>query len=213
MHQLGSRHGGELTGVMSQPRNPAHSPCPRRGGRSRPWASPVHVPCPLPSCSLARPEGPGEDGCGCSQTGRAPPSRTVGKPREVLIFRRKTHQASARLGLSALPLIFLSDKGSHTSGSYPLALSSSVLFARFPQLCGKCSFPGGSDGKASACGAGDLGSIPGSGRFPWRKAWQPTPVFSPGESHGGLQSTGSQRAGHDGATKHSTQFIFYLEKP
>ena len=27
-------------------------------------------------------------------------------------------------------------------------------------------FPGGSDGKASACSAGDLGSIPGLGRFP-----------------------------------------------
>ena len=28
------------------------------------------------------------------------------------------------------------------------------------------SFPGGSDGKASACDAGDLGSIPGLGRSP-----------------------------------------------
>ena len=27
-------------------------------------------------------------------------------------------------------------------------------------------FLGGSDGKESACNAGDLGSIPGSGRFP-----------------------------------------------
>ena len=27
-------------------------------------------------------------------------------------------------------------------------------------------FPGGSDGKDSACNAGDLGSIPGSGRHP-----------------------------------------------
>ena len=36
----------------------------------------------------------------------------------------------------------------------------------------------------SACNAGDLGSIPGSGRFPWRRKWQPTPVFLPGESHG-----------------------------
>ena len=27
-------------------------------------------------------------------------------------------------------------------------------------------FPGGSDGKASVYNAGDLGSIPGSGRFP-----------------------------------------------
>ena len=28
-------------------------------------------------------------------------------------------------------------------------------------------FPGGSDHKESACNAGDLGSIPGSGRSPW----------------------------------------------
>ena len=27
-------------------------------------------------------------------------------------------------------------------------------------------FPAGSDGKVSACNAGDTGSIPGSGRFP-----------------------------------------------
>ena len=30
----------------------------------------------------------------------------------------------------------------------------------------------------------DVGLIPGLGRFPWRRAWQPTPVFLPGESHG-----------------------------
>ena len=30
----------------------------------------------------------------------------------------------------------------------------------------------------------DMGLILGSGRFPWRRAWQPTPVFLPGESHG-----------------------------
>ena len=30
----------------------------------------------------------------------------------------------------------------------------------------------------------DVGSIPGSGRFPWRGKWQPTPVFLPGESQG-----------------------------
>ena len=29
-----------------------------------------------------------------------------------------------------------------------------------------CRLPGGSDGKESACSAGDLGSIPGSGRYP-----------------------------------------------
>ena len=45
-------------------------------------------------------------------------------------------------------------------------------------------FPGASDGKESACNAGDLGSLPGLGRSLWRRAWQPTPVFLPRESHG-----------------------------
>ena len=44
-------------------------------------------------------------------------------------------------------------------------------------------FPDGSDGKESSCNAGDLGSIPG-GEIPWRRAWQPTLVFLPEESHG-----------------------------
>ena len=44
--------------------------------------------------------------------------------------------------------------------------------------------PGGASGKESTCNAGDLGSIPGLGRYHWRRVWQPTPVFLPGESHG-----------------------------
>ena len=34
-------------------------------------------------------------------------------------------------------------------------------------------FPGGSDGKASACYAGNLGLIPGSGRFPGERDGNP----------------------------------------
>ena len=48
------------------------------------------------------------------------------------------------------------------------------------------SFPDGSAGKESACRAGDVGDvgfIPGL-RDTWRRAWQPTPVFLPGKSHG-----------------------------
>ena len=48
-------------------------------------------------------------------------------------------------------------------------------------------FHDGSAGKESPCDAGDTGnsgSIHGSRRFPWRRAWQPIPVFFPGESHG-----------------------------
>ena len=41
------------------------------------------------------------------------------------------------------------------------------------------------------------------GKILWRRTWQPTPVFLPGESHGqknlaySLQSTGAQRVGYD----------------
>ena len=37
---------------------------------------------------------------------------------------------------------------------------------------------------ASAEAAGDTGSIPGLGRFPWSRKWQPVPVFLPGGPHG-----------------------------
>ena len=44
-------------------------------------------------------------------------------------------------------------------------------------------------------------------KIPWGRKWQPTPVFLPGKFHGQgpgrLQSTGSQRVGHDRATKHT----------
>ena len=52
----------------------------------------------------------------------------------------------------------------------------------FPYTTG---FPGGLVAKnppANAGNGGDMGSIPGSGRSPWRKKWQLTPVFLPGEN-------------------------------
>ena len=45
-------------------------------------------------------------------------------------------------------------------------------------------FPGGSDGKASAYNAGDLGSIPGLGRSPGEGNGNPLQLFLPGKSHG-----------------------------
>ena len=62
--------------------------------------------------------------------------------------------------------------------------------------------PGGSDCKESACNAGDLGLIPGSGRSPGEGNGNPlqysglekTPWM---EEPGGLQSMESQRVGHD----------------
>ena len=64
------------------------------------------------------------------------------------------------------------------------------------------SFPDGSGGKESDCNMGDLGSIPGLGRFLRVGHGNPLQLFSPGEfpwteEPGGLQSMGSQRVGHD----------------
>ena len=58
-------------------------------------------------------------------------------------------------------------------------------------------FLGGADGKESACNAGDLGLVAGWGRFPWRRKWQPIPIFSPGNPMDRIQSMGSQRVQHD----------------
>ena len=59
-------------------------------------------------------------------------------------------------------------------------------------------FPGGSEGKASACNVGDPGSIPGSGRSPADThssilAWRIPGTGEPG----GLSSLGLHRVGHD----------------
>ena len=43
---------------------------------------------------------------------------------------------------------------------------------------------------------GDLGSIPGPGRSPWRRDWQPTPTFLPGEFHGQRSLVGYSPGGH-----------------
>ena len=71
--------------------------------------------------------------------------------------------------------------------------------------CAK-GFPCGSVVKkapANAADAGDMSSIPGSGRFPWRGKWQTTTVFLPEktpwtEEPGRLQPT-------DGVAKSWTQ--------
>ena len=54
-------------------------------------------------------------------------------------------------------------------------------------------------GKESVCDAGDLGFDPWVGKIPWRRAWQPTPVFSPGESHGHRRLVGYSPLGCKGS--------------
>ena len=66
-------------------------------------------------------------------------------------------------------------------------------------------FLGGASGKESACQCRRhqrLRFVPWVWKILWRRAWQPTPVFLPGESHGqrslvGYKSTEWHRGGHD----------------
>ena len=72
-------------------------------------------------------------------------------------------------------------------------------------------------GEESACSAGDVGSIPGSGRFlgkgmathssilAWRIPWT--------EETGGLQSMGSQRVRRDLTTKQQQQYVAQGSNP
>ena len=45
-------------------------------------------------------------------------------------------------------------------------------------------FPNGSNGKGSACQCRRLRFNPRVRKIPWRREWQPTPVFLPGDFHG-----------------------------
>ena len=72
-------------------------------------------------------------------------------------------------------------------------------------------FPGGSDGKESACNAGDPGSIPGSGRSLGEGTGNPLQYSCLGNpmDRGAWQTIvhGSQRVGHDRVTSFSLAHV------
>ena len=90
----------------------------------------------------------------------------------------------------AAPFMLTSHCPSHFLPSTSHHLILLCLFSWF------WGFPGGSDGKETTCNVGDLWSIPGVGRFPWRRAWQPTPAFLPGKSHAQRSLAGYSPWGH-----------------
>ena len=100
--------------------------------------------------------------------------------------------------------------------AYFLSSLCSFFFSYFLRDLGKnayilCPFtyplgsPGGASSKEPTCQNRrhkSRGFDSWVGKIPWRKAWQPTWVFLPGESPwteepGGLQSVGSQRVWHN----------------
>ena len=77
--------------------------------------------------------------------------------------------------------------------THPSTLPSCVC------VCVCVNFPGGAHGKEPACycrRCEKLGFSPWVGKISWRRAWQPTPVFLPGESHGQKSLAGYSPQGH-----------------
>ena len=63
-----------------------------------------------------------------------------------------------------------------------------------PDILSPLGFPGGSDGKESACNSGDPGLTPEPGN-PLEKEWLPTLVLLPGEFHGQRSLVGYRPCG------------------
>ena len=76
-------------------------------------------------------------------------------------------------------------------------------------------FPGGSVGKEFTCQCRKCEFYPWVRKIPWRRKWQPTPIFLPGKSHGqrSLEATvqGGARVKHDLVTKPPPPLLTYLK--
>ena len=74
-------------------------------------------------------------------------------------------------------------------------------------------FPGGTSDEEPTCQCRRWkrrGFDPWIGKIPWRKAWQPTPVFLPGESHGQRSLVGATV--HRVTESDMTEAIYYAQR-
>ena len=88
------------------------------------------------------------------------------------MLQRQSWKGKRSLGVLS---IILKSRGSEARAS---------ALASLEEFITALGFPGGSDGKGFTCNAGDLGSVPGSGRSPGEGKGLLTPVLLPGEFHG-----------------------------
>ena len=80
--------------------------------------------------------------------------------------------------------------------SFPIYLEFSCVYDYLPRIC---SFPGGASSKEPTCPGRSYKSFRFDSwvrKIPWRRAWQPTPVFLPGEAHGQRSLEGHSPSGH-----------------
>ena len=101
----------------------------------------------------------------------------------------------------------LSVSKSHLWAITSILIALMIIFC-LPVALKSMGLPRWLSGKESACSAGDTGSIP-VGKILWRRKWQPTPVFLPGNpmDRGTWRATnwGLQRVRCDWTYTHSSQ--------
>ena len=118
--------------------------------------------------------------------------------------RHKTYNSlKVRTKISVLLdiyIIWVRNSGATSAWNQPLlceaAVSTaqpSIFIAKIPNNDPQWGFPGGSDGKESAC---NPGFDPWVRKIHWRREWQSTPLFLPGKSHRQRSLMGYSPGGH-----------------
>ena len=152
------------------------------------WAMPTHHPHPLHSVPLTLATTTDRTLC-CEKCQLEKMLKSYQKKGKVIFSQWSTVKALACI-LSPFPI-------PHPLTLYklpfPICWLGTPLFPLSPAFTtirgifffrGCVKFPGSSVSKESACSAGRPGFNPWVRKIPWRRKWQPTPVFLPGKSYG-----------------------------
>ena len=95
-----------------------------------------------------------------------------------------TYRCQSQESSNNVPLMILTPNGSYL-GQLAAGFVTYSCNLRFLHDTDNLGFLGGSVGKESTCQCRRCQLDPWVGKIPWRRKWQPIPVFLPGKSHGG----------------------------
>ena len=144
---------------------------------------------PLVAQLVKNPSGMQESACNAGDLGSIPGSRRCpgegnGDPLQYSCLKNPTDRGAWRATVHGVT------KVRHDLATKPPPWWLSTLGRILPKgihIFHFLGFPGGVSGKEPACQCRRYkrhGFNPWVRKIPWRRKWQPTPVFLPGESHG-----------------------------
>ena len=131
------------------------------------------------------------------------------KPESSYRLPSQSHRAPLGAAALAQPILQILESSYISS---PASTSLPPASTSCPKCCeGLPLLLGCSDGKGPACTCRRCRFDPWVGKIPWRRKWQPTPVFLPGESHGQRSMMGYSPWGHKEAemkSKYTSSQVF-----